>query len=205
MSELNLKQSRERLNEVLDFLVSFHGMDPDSVPPLDDSVDLPNGLRDLYRKHSKWMVDANFHALYWFDSLSVSDGTMYGMDCPKEWIVFSQEHVAVWVAACPASSVDDTEVAICSDVGVETLPSLNQFLVWLLLQESVWIAEGYCLSEHGIDDEDYWSSQGFSNLIDCSFDDVEICIQLFRNFRLSNDGKTIAQGDAQQSHLSSRA
>lgn len=44
MSEVNLKQSRERLNEVLDFLVSFHGMDSNSIPPLDedDSLDLPN-------------------------------------------------------------------------------------------------------------------------------------------------------------------
>ncbi len=200
-----MQQSRKQLNEVLDFLITFHGLDSNSNSALDHSLEIPNGLSDLFRKHANWMTNENLHPLFWNESLAVSDGTMYGMDCPKGWIVFSQEHVAVWVAACPASILDDTEVAICSDVGITKMPSLNLFLIWLLLQESVWIAEQGISSKHGIDDNDYWSSQGFSNPIDCSFNGGEGFVQLFQTFRLSNDGKTIAHGDNHESHLSLRS
>lgn len=199
-----MNQSRKHLNEVLDFLTLFHGLDADSNSVPNQSLDLPNGLGDLYRKHTKWTNKSNFHVLYWGESLTVSDGMIFGIECPRGWIGFSQERDGVWLAACPASIQDDTEVAICTGSGVVNMPSLNQFLVWLLLQESVWMTEQGTSSERGIDDDDYWSTRGFSDLIDCSFEGGDGCIQLFRNFRLSGDGKTIAQGDTKGSHLSTR-
>ena len=200
-----MNQTRKELNEVLDFLISFHGLDSVTTTAADHLLELPNGLSDLFRKHPNWMTKDNFHTLHWRDLLSVSDGAMFGMDCPKGWIVFAQENVAVWVAACPATILDDTEVAICTGVAVTKLPSLNRFLIWLLLQESAWVAKQGNSIQHGIDDNDYWSSQGFSELIDCSFEGGEGCVQLFQKFRLGSDGKTIAEGNAHESHLSSRA
>lgn len=196
-----MEQSLKDLNKVLDFLFLFHIQNGESSP-VEPSLTLPVGLRELYRKHSKWTNESNFHGIFWGRSLSVSDGKIYGIECPKGWVGFSQERDGVWLAACPQIDADDTEVAICtnSTAGVVKLPSLNRFLVWLLLQESSWMSEVGNSCDRGIDDDDYWASQGFSELIDCSFDS-EYCIQLSTRFRLSGDGKTIAAGNTDESFL----
>lgn len=199
-----MKQSLTDLNEVLDFLATYHGLtvDPNSVDP--PSLALPVGLSNLYREHSNWMSESDcFHNFCWGRNLSVSDGAVYGMDCPKDWVVFAHENQAVWVAACPSSVVDDAEVAICTDVGVTKTPSLNRFLIWLFLQESFWVGKNKTPCGHGIGDDTYWSSQGFSEMIDCSFEGGEGFNQLLHSFRLSSDGRVLAQGSDNSSQLAS--
>ena len=199
-----MEHNIEDVTKVLDFLTLFHSLNGESNP-VDPLLTLPTGLRDLYHKHSSWTNQSNFHSIFWGNSLSVSDGKIYGFECPKGWVGFSQERDGVWLAACPQVDASDSEVAICtnSTAGVVKLPSLNQFLTWILLQESAWMSESGSSCEYGIDEDDYWTSQQFSKLIDCSFNS-EHCIQLSTCFRLSSDGKTIAEGNANESFLSSR-
>ncbi len=196
-----MDQSRKQLNQVLDFLVSFHGLDATSETAT-TSLSLPGGLRDLYQKHANW-TGASFHLLHWEESLSVSDGKVFGIDCPSDWVVFSQEREGVWLAVTPQSNEDDSELAICSRSGSKKLSSLNLFLVWILLQESVWVAEHERTVNQGIDNDEFWKSEGFSDLIDCEFDGGEGFVQLKRKFRLSDDSDVIAHGDSQSSQLSS--
>jgi uncharacterized protein YqkB len=174
---------------VTDFLAVFHrGPTPPMWKP---ALKLPYALNRLYTSQSNWTSDTSFHVVHWPSTLEKSNGMIFDCPCPDGWIVFAQENQGVWFAACPPGEGSDTEVAICSNAGIEKFNSLNTFLAWLLLQESAWSASD-TENERPPIDNDCWNKFGFTDVIDLTFNPSSSVIQLYSKFRLNHAKNSIA-------------